>query len=491
MSIQARRHSPRFALHETVYVNFGANTRAVILDVSEGGLRFKTASPIEQAGPLRFWLTSTRQNDAEAHIAWTDESRTIGGLRFTSVPVEMRQQFRAWINRAQSEPHTPLSLNEQIEAERALAVSSTGLPSTEADGELTSVIETSHETSPLDSPLVAVNLTAEPPLVSAAANEALRAGVERQTGREIEQEIDREIDRQAAPETVTAASSPDTAAAFVPESAAAPLFLSRPNLVGKPGSLSMFSSETARPGAYTLAVHQRSHRAAIAVLVLLILLGAAAGAAGYYYPAETKYAMSRVQARVEQFINPAHKQSVTAVEPASMGGSLEAANPDASAPASTATPSTETPNAAQPDSSSKSAALSISPAAGAARENESAKSKSDGAASSAPASASNATSDAASETPAVKNNSGADLQLAQQYLAGSNPDEKTKAVQLLWLATEKGNVDAEVLLAGLYASGHNVPKSCVQARILLKAASATNPAAAKPKLSELDQSGCS
>ena len=64
-------------------------------------------------------------------------------------------------------------------------------------------------------------------------------------------------------------------------------------------------------------------------------------------------------------------------------------------------------------------------------------------------------------------------------------------MQLLWLATEKGNVDAEIQLADLYARGESVPKSCVQARILLKVAASANPALAQPKLSELDQSGCS
>jgi TPR repeat protein len=72
-----------------------------------------------------------------------------------------------------------------------------------------------------------------------------------------------------------------------------------------------------------------------------------------------------------------------------------------------------------------------------------------------------------------------------------NPDEKAKALQLLWLATEKGNVDAEMELADLYARGDGVARSCVQARILLKAASAVNAAAAQPKLDALDQSGCS
>jgi len=84
-----------------------------------------------------------------------------------------------------------------------------------------------------------------------------------------------------------------------------------------------------------------------------------------------------------------------------------------------------------------------------------------------------------------------DLALAENYLAGnSSEDQKAQGLQLLWLATEKGSTEAELELAGVYTEGVAVPRNCVQARILLKAASAANPAAAESKLRQLDQQNC-
>ncbi len=51
-----------------------------------------------------------------------------------------------------------------------------------------------------------------------------------------------------------------------------------------------------------------------------------------------------------------------------------------------------------------------------------------------------------------------------------SPADTATAAQLLWVSIEKGNTNAEVELAGLYARGEGVQKSCEQARILLTAA---------------------
>jgi len=437
MTIEARRHSPRFALYETEYVNFGSGTRGVILDVSEGGLRFKTAAPFEQSDPMRFWLSSSRELEGQGSLAWTDESRTLGGLRFTAVPREMRLQFRAWIENAEAEPLAHRSQRAQLEVEKALAATGNTANPAPSPAEVSSAIETAHETSVLDAfseshAAFASVLAPEPPLET-VSNEELRASV-------------------------------------APETPLEPLPSQRPNLIAKESSLSMFRAET--PEAYQRASHQRRHRLAVSVLVLLILLGAAASAAAYYYPAQARYVMSAAQAKLEQFINPAHKQPLSQVEPASMGGALE---PSISVPQ--AAPSASSDSPAKPESGA--AASTRSPAGHGSADGSNAAASA--------AAGSNPAGDAAT----VKNNSEADLQLAQQYLAGNNPEEIQKAIQLLWLATEKGNVDAEIFLADLYTRGENVPKNCVQARILLKAAAESDPTEAKSKLSELDRSGCS
>jgi hypothetical protein len=53
-----------------------------------------------------------------------------------------------------------------------------------------------------------------------------------------------------------------------------------------------------------------------------------------------------------------------------------------------------------------------------------------------------------------------DVARAQSYLReGSSVDQKARAVQLLWRATEKGNVNAELELADLYTRGVGVQKN--------------------------------
>ena len=495
MAIEARRHSPRFALSETAYVNFGSGNRGVILDVSEGGLRFKTATPIDPSSPVRFWLTFSRRNEGEAHLAWTDEGRTTGGLRFTSVPSEIRQQLREWIDRADSEPlekqaKTPMKAQHEIE--EALALWKEPIRTTEAKPEVSRDAERRQEAAAV------ATAVAEP------NEEMLRTERSAIFSNELEPE-------PALPSTEfeleSASTAAEAAAEVVPESEPltsppiSPLISPRPNLAGKEGRLSMFPLVSNQPDAYMVAKREKSHRVAIAVLVMLILLGGAASATAYYYPSQTLYEMSRVQAKVEEFINPAHKQPISNVEPASMGGAIKATNPSGSTSPSEATnPSSDAATAAN-GSGAGQQTVAVNTAAGAAAsslsddqvserpEKAAANGQGDKRAP-APADA-EASNHPAKEAAAARNNSQADLQLAQEYLAGGNPGEKTKAVELLWLATEKGNVDAEIRLADMYANGDNVPKSCAQARILLKAAAATDPGLAKGKLTELDQAGCS
>lgn len=434
-TVEARRHNPRVSLNETAYINFGSGNRGVIVNVSEGGLRFKTATPLAPADSVRFWLTFSRRAEGVADLAWSDESRTTGGLRFKEVPDEIYQQIREWIDRGESEPldrHPIPPINADLNAEARLAPSETQRI---AERELASFQRAD---------VSRVQIADE---VEAAVSGESRQGTT--TALLIDEEFE-----PVASEPATVVSSESEPALTGHE----PLLSPRANVVGKENTLSMFAAENQAP---------RSHRFAVAVLVLLIALSLAAAAAGYYYPSEARDAMSRIQAKVAQFINPAHKQSVSNVEPASIGGvsGFDAA-PEQTNPAPDVASGITNPNARAESNSSGNQ----------------------------PANEQNHPNAAASNSDATstKANAAAELQLAQKYLADdTTPDQKAKAVQLLWLATEKGNVDAEIQLADLYARGEGVPKSCVQARILLKVAASANPALAQPKLSELDQSGCS
>src|SRR5579871_5247459 len=64
-----------------------------------------------------------------------------------------------------------------------------------------------------------------------------------------------------------------------------------------------------------------------------------------------------------------------------------------------------------------------------------------------------------------------DIALAQRYLQSAQPQEREVGIHLLWEAVGNGSSAAELELADLYLrGGGSPPKSCQQARILLRAA---------------------
>jgi len=78
---------------------------------------------------------------------------------------------------------------------------------------------------------------------------------------------------------------------------------------------------------------------------------------------------------------------------------------------------------------------------------------------------------------------------AQKYLngTGSVAADPAEAAELFWRSLEKGNTAAAIPLADLYLQGKGVSRSCLQARILLTAASDKGNAEAIQKLSQLPE----
>ncbi|HUJ81881.1 MAG TPA: PilZ domain-containing protein, partial [Candidatus Acidoferrales bacterium] len=97
-----RRHAPRRRLDQLAYIRIGADNGGLIADLGEGGLGFQTIAAIEHEGPLRFWFTldAADRIQATGELAWTDESRKVGGLRFTQITKEALDQIREWMERA-------------------------------------------------------------------------------------------------------------------------------------------------------------------------------------------------------------------------------------------------------------------------------------------------------------------------------------------------------------------------------------------------------
>jgi hypothetical protein len=94
-----RRQTPRMTVEELIYITLEPGNGGMILNVSEGGICFHAAIPVLKTGTLHFRLCEHNVRiEADAELAWSDETLKKGGLRFTNLSSETRQQIRHWIN---------------------------------------------------------------------------------------------------------------------------------------------------------------------------------------------------------------------------------------------------------------------------------------------------------------------------------------------------------------------------------------------------------
>jgi hypothetical protein len=94
-----RRQAERTPVDRVVYINFDLNNGGIVLNVSEGGLCFHSVAPVQRNGKIRFWFSEHKQRiEADGELAWTDGTQKTGGLRFTALPAEGREQIRNWIS---------------------------------------------------------------------------------------------------------------------------------------------------------------------------------------------------------------------------------------------------------------------------------------------------------------------------------------------------------------------------------------------------------
>lgn len=101
------------------------------------------------------------------------------------------------------------------------------------------------------------------------------------------------------------------------------------------------------------------------------------------------------------------------------------------------------------------------------------------------------TATVAASPPAVDQSGALELATAENYLTGSaGTRNSAEAVQWLWKAVGKRNLEATLTLSDLYLRGDGVPKSCDQARVLLDAAARKGAKAAAERLRNLPASGC-
>jgi hypothetical protein len=95
-----RRHSPRIALKNLAYVNLEPDNGGILIDVSEGGICFRSAVPVPQSSKVHFSFSlDSHRIEASGRLAWTDTTRKRGGLRFTGVSPEAQSAISDWISR--------------------------------------------------------------------------------------------------------------------------------------------------------------------------------------------------------------------------------------------------------------------------------------------------------------------------------------------------------------------------------------------------------
>jgi hypothetical protein len=114
-----RRQTLRLPVEGLAYVNLEPDNGGVVLNISEGGLCFRSSNPVQQTATIRFWFSGrscrlsadgrlawvdegqkkigSRFIEAESELAWTDSTRKLGGLRFTNLPAGAREEIRDWI----------------------------------------------------------------------------------------------------------------------------------------------------------------------------------------------------------------------------------------------------------------------------------------------------------------------------------------------------------------------------------------------------------
>ena len=114
-----RRRAPRMTVKEPAYVNLDSDNGGIVLNVSEGGLCFESTAPVDRTETIRLWFSYGRQRvgaavgqawkdqpqtevvsrfiETGSELAWADETRKRGGLKFTNLSAEAREQIRDWI----------------------------------------------------------------------------------------------------------------------------------------------------------------------------------------------------------------------------------------------------------------------------------------------------------------------------------------------------------------------------------------------------------
>lgn len=436
-----RRLTPRKRLNQLAYIRIGADNGGLISDLGETGLGFQTIAAIEKEGPLRFWFTLDNADRLQAtgELVWTDESRKVGGLRFTQISKEDVEIIRNWVGKSE------------------VATEPVAVPQGAAQQQQQQRQQPPQPPQPRDT----LRFATPPP---------------------------RKTKSGASPMPASAMPEP------APVAVAPPMPLPQPAPRVEPlrvmASPQMWAPPVLSSPPKAIVSPEMVRGLTTGLTVLAVILTIVALVAGYHRElGESIVRMGQKLTGESQLgeVSPQQTDPTYAQQ-----SQPPAADSNAGAQPAATQPVTTQPVATQPvvkpAATEPTAAPHIPPSAAPAP------------AASLPSDSATPISTTPTTTPRRSNagfqnlsaNSAdtgqLELDTAQQFL-GANPNY-TEAAKWLWLAVEKGNPKAEVQLASLFIRGDGVTRSCDQARVLLAAAIRHGSKEAGAKLRLLSEYGC-
>jgi len=81
------------------YLEFRPEGGGIVLNASDQGLAFHAATPVRQSSPILLCISPQPMQRIEltGEIAWMDATQKFGGLRFTGLTADTRQQVLQWL----------------------------------------------------------------------------------------------------------------------------------------------------------------------------------------------------------------------------------------------------------------------------------------------------------------------------------------------------------------------------------------------------------
>lgn len=419
-----RRKAARKRLDQLAYIRIGADNGGLIADLGEGGLGFQTIAAIEREGPITFWfsLDAADRIQATGELAWTDESRKVGGLKFTKISQESIDQIRAWMGTPEAPTQAP------------------------------------PPAPPRQAPRDPLRFSPPP--------------------------------RKVVYSGAAVASSPipnETVAVAAPANPAPmPAPLPRPEPLRVMATTRAWSSPVLTAPPKAVVSPEMVRHATTGLTILAVLLTAAGLLFGYHRELGQSLVslgekLTGESPLAEAAPAPTQTDTNTIPEDATQQPHTTPADPTASMKPATVPAPVPPPAAAGSSAEAQPAQQPQTPPAPRPASKFTRT----------PAASSAGFENLSANSPQSGDTGQLELETALQFLNPSVGLPKTaEGAKWLWMAVEKGNPKAEVMLADLFVRGDGVTKSCTQARVLLGAARKHGDIEAMAKLRTLNAAGC-